>query len=89
MPKNTMTFEPSSHSSFKNRKKIEMSNHCGCYYCLKQFYASDITEWWDEDDEGVGHTAVCPHCGIDSVIGDYTTEISNTLLKTMFKYWFW
>ncbi len=29
----------------------------------------EIAEWIDEDAEGVGHRALCPDCGIDSVIG--------------------
>jgi hypothetical protein len=32
------------------------------------FAPSEITEWVDHW-EGVGQTALCPRCGIDSVIG--------------------
>ena len=46
-----------------NRKDIEKTDTCGCFYCKNIFYAGDITEWTDE-----GQTALCPHCGVDSVI---------------------
>lgn len=46
-----------------NRKDIEKTDTCGCFYCKNIFYAGDITEWTDE-----GQTALCPYCGVDSVI---------------------
>lgn len=46
-----------------NRKDIQQSDTCGCFYCKNIFYAGDITEWTDN-----GETAICPHCGVDSVI---------------------
>lgn len=60
--------------SFKNRKLIEKSGtpvypgksipaFCGCYYCCRTFSASEIKEWTDR-----GETALCPKCGIDSVV---------------------
>lgn len=75
-------------SSFKNRKKIDLSKKCWCYYCLKQFSSDKITEWWDEDENGVGQTAVCPFCHIDSVIGDSEADITEELLLDMRKHWF-
>lgn len=39
---------------------------CDCYYCLKIFKPNEIKEWID-DKQG---TAVCPYCGIDSIIGE-------------------
>jgi hypothetical protein len=38
---------------------------CGCYYCLATFPSGDIHEWRDDSQ-----TAVCPRCGIDSVLPD-------------------
>ena len=74
--------------SFNNRQKILKSRECGCYYCLKQFFVMQITQWWDEDENGIGQTAVCPFCWIDSVIGDDTINITEKLLKEMREYWF-
>ena len=34
-----------------------------------------IDEWVDENDAGVGQTALCPKCGIDSVIGQNVAAI--------------
>ena len=48
--------------SFKNRKLLEQSQLCGCYYCCKIYPTSKIKEWTDR-----GETAICP-CGIDSVV---------------------
>jgi len=48
-----------------------------------------IEEWVDEDAAGVGQTALCPRCGIDSVIGDQSGyEISASFLAKMHSYWF-
>ena len=48
--------------------EIEESGSCGCFSCLIVFPSKDIIEWTD-DDNPKGKTAICPNCGIDSVIG--------------------
>ncbi len=75
-------------SSSGSRQKILKSKQCGCYYCLKQFYFTQIDQWLDEDENGIGQTAVCPFCWIDSVIGDSTVNITEKFLKDMREYWF-
>lgn len=50
--------------STRHRRDIERSAFCGCFCCERVFNAADITEWIDEDQ-----TAMCPRCGIDSVLG--------------------
>ena len=47
-----------------HRETLRESAVCGCFYCLKVFLPSEIEDWTDDDD-----TALCPKCGIDSVIG--------------------
>jgi hypothetical protein len=84
--KNDKSFK--DYNLFKNRKDIEKSKQCRCYYCLKQFSPSQINQWWDEDEKGIGQTAVCPFCWIDSVIGDNSTEITEEFLLGMRGYWF-
>ncbi|AST89968.1 MULTISPECIES: cytoplasmic protein [Sutcliffiella] len=70
--------------SSKNRKSLEESNVCGCFYCLKIFSPALIEEWWDNEE-----TAVCPHCGIDSVIGDSSDfHITKEFLQEMHEAWF-
>jgi hypothetical protein len=47
-----------------------------------------IGEWCDTDKEDVGQTALCPFCGVDSVLADFEIEITADLLKSMKEYWF-
>ena len=51
------------HAS-NHRAEIDQSAHCGCFSCFRRFVAADIRAWIDKDQ-----TALCPRCGIDSVIG--------------------
>jgi len=48
--------------SLRNRKQLE-NQTCSCYYCLRDFPASQITQWTDNEE-----TAVCPFCHVDAVI---------------------
>lgn len=58
---------------------------CGCFYCLRIFSPDEITEWVDDP----GGTAICPYCGIDSIIGESSGyPITVEFLKKMKKYWF-
>ncbi|WP_152446505.1 cytoplasmic protein [Bacillus sp. THAF10] len=70
--------------SSHNRKDLEKDSTCGCFYCLKIFNPKEIVEWWDDDN-----TAVCPYCGIDSIIGESSGfPITELFLKSMHKVWF-
>jgi hypothetical protein len=56
---------------------------------LKIFSPSDIDEWVDEDVNEVEQTALCPKCGIDSVIGSATGfPLTMNFLRKMKHYWF-
>ena len=71
--------------SVNNRKQLEQSSVCGCFYCGKIFNPNEITEWIPEKSG----TALCPYCGIDSVIGEASGfQITEQLLKEMNQYWF-
>jgi hypothetical protein len=73
----------------RHREEVLASAVAGCFYCCSMFDPSLITDWVDEDAAGVGQTALCPHCGIDSVIGDHSgVEISKAFMTTMNSYWF-
>jgi hypothetical protein len=75
--------------SSQHRKEIFNSDICGCFYCLHTFTPNEIDEWVDENTNEVGQTALCPKCGIDSVIGDKSGfKITKDLLKRMNRYWF-
>lgn len=74
--------------SAHHRDAIEASEICGCFYCLATFSPTRIVEWIDEVGER-GTTALCPSCGIDSVIGSASgIPITRDLLTTMRLYWF-
>jgi hypothetical protein len=77
-----------AHSS-GHRREILGSTICGCFYCCSKFPPSEIVEWIDEHQTGEGQTALCPRCGIDSVIGDRSGfDISDDFLSAMKAYWF-
>lgn len=76
------------HSS-NHRAEISGSASCGCFYCCATFAPSAIEDWVDEDDAGVGRTALCPRCGIDSVLGDKAGfPLTHAFLELMKSYWF-
>ena len=70
--------------SSNHRSQILKDKKCGCFYCLEIFEFSDITDWID-----LGDTAICPYCGIDSVIGESSGfPIAKEFLEKMRHYWF-
>lgn len=76
------------HSIF-NRAELSESQLCGCFYCLEIFEPKQIVEWVDEGD-GKVETAMCPFCGIDSVIGNKSEypATDETFLKAMYDQFF-
>jgi hypothetical protein len=75
------------HSS-NHRDEVLRSTLCGCFYCKETFPPSEIEEWIDEVD-GVDTTALCPRCGIDSVIGSASGfDLLPDFLREMHEYWF-
>ena len=68
--------------SIHHRHELEANTEAGCFYCLEMF-SSEIEDWCDE-----GQTALCPKCGIDSVIGNAVVGISTQFLSKMHSYWF-
>ena len=66
--------------SYQNKKEIEKSKDCGCFFCLCMLKPEDIKKWVDN-----GETAICPRCGIDSVIGDGSgVKVSAALLTKLY-----
>jgi hypothetical protein len=79
----TEELEKAHKHSFKNKEEIDKSKTFGCFQCLKK---STLIEEWADGQQ----TALCPHCGIDSVIGDesgYPVEDSK-FLRQMFDHYF-
>ena len=68
----------------RHRADIRSSRLCGCFYCKEIFSPGQIVDWVDDDD-----TALCPKCGIDSVIGDGSDlPVTKDFLETMHAAWF-
>jgi len=83
--------------SSRHRSELEASDACACFYCCETFLPSEISEWiedhWKDGvpmeaaDKG---TAICPHCGIDSVLGSASgLPVSDpAFLRAMHDFWF-
>ena len=76
--------------SDRNKEMLSTANKCGCFYCTEIFSPSEIEEWVKADiKDEIGRCAVCPYCGIDSVIpGNIEYPLSKSFLKAMKKRWF-
>lgn len=79
-----------AHRSSSNHKKaLEHDKICGCFYCLKIFSPKEIKMWIQGEPGDALGTAICPYCGIDSVIGESSGfPITHEFLRRMEKYWF-
>lgn len=70
--------------SANHKNSILNSKFCGCFYCLEIFSPNKVEEWIDQDEDGNGTTALCPYCGVDSVLPDNIgAELNHELLKSM------
>ena len=78
-------FDAHTHT-LSNKEELKNSTGCGCFYCLRIFFPQEITEWIP--DKG-GETALCPYCGVDSVMGDSSGyPVTEEFLSKMKAYWF-
>lgn len=87
-----MDYDLDKAHQFSNNHKPELENDhiCGCFYCLSIFHPKEIREWLIEDNPcDERGTAVCPYCGIDSVIGESSGfPITTAFLQSMHRRWF-
>ena len=67
-------------TSYQHREAVSAATQCGCFFCIRVFTPSEITEWCDD-----GQTALCPHCGIDAVLPNVT---DTETLMAMSARWF-
>lgn len=84
---NKQTLEMWHTLSFNNKLKIQLcepNNKGSCFHCCEIFPLSEITEFTSQRRDEKG-TAICPKCGIDSVI---PMEIDVIDLKEMSHYYF-
>lgn len=80
-----------AHSFSNNHMEmLKRDSVCGCFYCEAIFSPLEITDWIiaDNDCDRQG-TAICPHCGVDAVIGAYSGyPITKEFLNRMSHRWF-
>ena len=70
--------------SSQHRTLLQQSERSGCFYCLETFAYSEIEDWCDDEQ-----TAMCPHCGIDAVLGSASVEaLIPELLQAMHRAYF-
>ena len=82
------------HAS-NHHAEIDASTVCGCFNCLQIFPPADIIAWtgWNAADldnleTAQGTTALCPHCGSESVVGDASGyRIDMDFLNRMNQAW--
>lgn len=89
MPEDFALLKLAHDLASNNRRAAFKSKICGCFCCLRTFMPGKIAEWIDSN-----RTAVCPHCGIDSVISSHDAGnlkvdlVSSNFLSRMRAYWF-
>jgi hypothetical protein len=77
-----------AHKSCSSHKEeLEKSKLCGCFYCLETFEPKEIIEYFEENLDS-GETAICPKCGIDSVLSDKFPISDKSFLEAMQIYYF-
>ena len=69
--------------SSKHRGALLESEVSGCFFCLRTFPSETIEEWTDDNQ-----TALCPNCGIDSVLPGAWIDLDGRLLEWMNERWF-
>ena len=70
--------EAQKHAS-QHRVEIEASTRCACFFCFRTFPPLSIKAWIDGRQ-----TALCPGCGVDSVLGNASPHrIDDAFLRQM------
>jgi len=80
-----------AHCHSNNHKpELEKDRVCGCFYCMQIYDPAELEEWIIDDNPcDKRGTAICPKCGIDSVIGESSGfPITKEFLTAMHNYWF-
>lgn len=73
--------------SSENRDQLGKSELCGCFHCLRVYKPELITDWTIDNEQEI--TAICPYCGIDSVLPSTAGyPLTPDFLSKMHNYWF-
>jgi len=71
--------------TYNNGMNLFAQQHCGCIYCRRTFSSADISQFTN----GEHGTALCPHCGIDAVVGEVAGfVIDKEFLHRMYEHYF-
>jgi len=82
-----LTLKSAHKHSFLNQEAVNASELAGCFYCCEVYPPSQVKRWVPENCGG--KTAICPKCGIDSVLGSASGyPLTADFLKVMEWYWF-
>jgi hypothetical protein len=83
-PTTQLFIDAHKHAS-RHRVELEASERCGCFFCFKTFPTASIKSWIDAKQ-----TALCPHCGVDSVLGSAASDvhIDDRFLRRMHQHHF-
>lgn len=86
MDYDTDTLRAAHNHSANHQKEVQSSEVCGCFYCCEVYAPSEIEDWLED----VNGTAICPRCGIDSVIGSISgyPVAEKAFLHAMRSLWF-
>lgn len=78
-----------------HRDELAASTCCACFHCIRTFPPVQVVDWIDPAPQTAtesgrrSQTALCPHCGIDAVIGDAAGyPITPEFLEAMRAQWF-
>ena len=70
--------------SSHNKDLVAVSGKCYCFHCKAVVSSYLITDYADN-----GQTALCPKCGIASILPDAIEEVTNkNIIAEMNEYWF-
>jgi hypothetical protein len=80
-PADPILLDAHKHAS-QHRIELEASSRCGCFFCFRTFPPTSIKAWIDKNQ-----TALCPACGVDSVIGG-DMRLDEAFLRKMHNQFF-
>jgi len=75
--------ELAHQSSSMHKNEIMQSELCGCFCCEQTFKPTEIEEWVNDNT-----TAICPKCGVDSVLSAKFPVNDSCFLSEMNHFWF-
>ena len=72
------------HAYCSHNKELDIiSKTCYCFYCKEKYDSKEVIEYIDD-----GQTALCPKCGVDTVLPDSIEEVNEEVIDEMNEYWF-